>query len=244
MEKFLRDMAESIQNIATIPDMLKPASRVLIIGGIREAADLAATLVGRGHSVITSLAGRTKEPVPVAGEVRIGGFGGADGLAAFIEQNAIDVLIDATHPFAKNMSANAVLAAEKAECRLIIYTRAAWLKQAGDRWIDVQTLNQARDAIPEDARVLLALGSQHIALFQSRADVHFVVRMVDEPAAPLALPNHTLIIGKPGEIVAETQLLLDHDISHIVCRNSGGSGAYAKIEAARHLNLPVIIITR
>jgi precorrin-6A/cobalt-precorrin-6A reductase len=243
-EKCLRDMAESIQNIADIPEMVKAGSHVLILGGIREAADLAETLVGRGHTVISSLAGRTKEPVPLAGEVRIGGFGGADGLAAFINENAIDVLIDATHPFAKTMSANAVLAAEKAKCRLIIYARAAWQKQSGDIWFEVETLEGARDAIPEDANVLLALGSQHIAMFACRADVHFVVRMVDQPSAPLPLPNHTLIIGRPGDVVAETQLVAKHAISHIVCRNSGGVGAYAKIEAARHLNLPVIIINR
>jgi precorrin-6A/cobalt-precorrin-6A reductase len=235
-------MAESIQNIADIPEMVKAGSRILILGGIREAADLAALLVGQGHIVISSLAGRTKEPVPLAGEVRIGGFGGADGLAAFIKDNAIDVLIDATHPFAKNMSANAVLAAEKANCLLIIYTRAAWQKQAGDVWFEVETLEAARDQIPANARTLLALGSQHIAMFATRADVHFVVRMVDQPDAPLPLPNHTLVIGKPGDVVAERQLLVKHAISHIVCRNSGGVGAYAKIEAARHLNLPVIII--
>ena len=167
---------------------------------------------------------------------------GADGLAAFIKDNAIDVVIDATHPFAKNISANATLAA--AQCRLIIYARAAWVKRAGDHWIEVETLEAARDILPASARVLLALGSQHIAQFSSCSDVHFVVRMVDQPAQPLPLPDHTLVIGKPGDAVAETQLLLKHAITHIICRNSGGVGAYAKIDAARTLNLPVIIINR
>ena len=244
MAKSLRDMADTVQDIADIPNLLNGGCRVLILGGIREAADLAAVLVERGHNVTSSLAGRTKEPVPVAGNVRIGGFGGADGLAVFIKQNAINVLIDATHPFAKNISSNALAAAENSECRLIIYARQAWQKQIGDYWIETETLAAARDAIPQNARVLLAIGRQHIALFASRPDVHFVVRMVDEPLVALPLKNYTLVLGKPGDVVAETQLLKEHRISHIICRNSGGTGAYAKIKAARQLNLPVIIINR
>jgi precorrin-6A/cobalt-precorrin-6A reductase len=237
-------MAETVKDVSAISGMIIAQSRVLLLGGIREAADLAALLVRQGHHVISSLAGRTKEPMPLAGKVRVGGFGGAYGMASFINDNAIDVLIDATHPFAKNIAANAVTAAQATNCRLIIYERAAWQKRAGDTWFEVETLEGARDLIPADARVLLALGSQHLAPFASRRDVHFVVRMVDSPALSLRLPNHTLILGKPGDVVAETQLLLEHKISHIICRNSGGVGAYAKIEAARQLNLPVIIINR
>ena len=237
-------MAKSVADIAAIHKMFIAPTRVLILGGIREAADLAEQLVARGHYVISSLAGRTKEPMPLAGEVRIGGFGGAGGLAVFIKDNAIDVLIDATHPFAKNISANALIATETTKCHLIIYARAAWQKQVGDTWCNVETLEAAREAIPQNARVLLALGSQHIALFQARTDVHFVVRMVDAPATLLPLAKHTLVLGKPGDVVAETQLLVKHAISHIICRNSGGVGAYAKIKAARQLHLPVIIINR
>jgi precorrin-6A/cobalt-precorrin-6A reductase len=237
-------MAETVQDITAISALLDAPQKILILGGIREAANLATRLVERGHHVISSLAGRTKEPLPIAGQVRIGGFGGAIGLAAFIKDHSIDVLIDATHPFARNISANALVASTDTDCRLIVYMRVAWEKQVGDHWIEVETLCDARDAIPANACVLLALGSQYIALFQTRSDVHFVVRMVDAPVSLLPLQNHTLVLGKPGDIVAETQLLVKHNISHIVCRNSGGSAAYAKIEAARHLNLPVIIITR
>ena len=237
-------MGEMVADIAQIPALLSGQRKVLILGGVREAADLAAILVGQGHHVISSLAGRTKEPMPVMGQVRVGGFGGALGLADYIRANGINTLIDATHPFANTISANAVKAAEIAKVQLIIYARAAWQKQAGDFWIEVETLNAARDKIPADARVLLALGSQYIALFAGRTDLHFVVRMVDAPDNPIALASHTLVLGKPGSIVAETQLLVEHRISHIVCRNSGGVGAYAKIVAARNLSLPVIIINR
>lgn len=237
-------MVEIVSDISAIPDLLGSSKKILILGGIAEAGRLATTLVQRGHDVTSSLAGRTKEPVPVAGAVRVGGFGGASGLQAFIIEHGFDVVLDATHPFAQTISANAVLACEMAERRLIVYRRLAWPKQAGDRWIETDSLAAASNAIPHKARVLLALGRQHIAQFSTRDDVHFIVRMVDAPVEPLPLADFSVISGKPGDTVAETQLLMHHKISHIVCRNSGGVGAYAKIEAARHLNLPVIIINR
>jgi precorrin-6A/cobalt-precorrin-6A reductase len=220
---------------------------VLILGGTREAAELAAEIV-REHPdwrVITSLAGRTKEPKPVAGEVRIGGFGGAEGLAVFLERERVTRLIDATHPFANRISANAKAAATLACVPLDTRTRAPWRKQSGDDWTEVASLEEARDALPSGARVLLALGRQHIAPFAARGDVHFIVRMVDPPAEPLALPDHEIVTGLPGRTAEEEAALLErHAITHIVCRNSGGNGAYAKIEAARQFDLPVIMIAR
>ncbi|MFZ2101089.1 MAG: cobalt-precorrin-6A reductase [Oricola sp.] len=220
---------------------------VLILGGTREAAELAAELV-RDHPdwrVVTSLAGRTKEPKPLAGEVRIGGFGGAEGLAAWIVQERVTRLIDATHPFARQISANAKAAAALACVPLEIRTRQPWTRKPGDDWIEVASLEEACAAIPPKARVLLALGSQHIAPFASHTDVHFLVRMVDPPEAPLPLPSHELVLGLPRATPDdEIALLQAHAVTHIVCRNSGGDGAYAKIEAARALRLPVIMISR
>jgi len=220
---------------------------VLILGGTREAAQIAGDFV-RDHPdwrIITSLAGRTKEPRPIVGEVRIGGFGGAEGLADYLRAENVTRLIDATHPFAPRISRNARQAARAAGVRLEIRMRPPWKKQDGDNWIEVASLEDACDAIPPDARVFLALGSQHIALFAARADVHFVVRMVDPPETPLPLPDHDLVIGLPGRTAdEEAALLRDHEITHIVCRNSGGDGAYAKIEAARRLAVPVIMLTR
>jgi precorrin-6A/cobalt-precorrin-6A reductase len=220
---------------------------VLILGGTREAAELAAELV-REHPdwrIVTSLAGRTKEPKPVAGEVRIGGFGGAEGLAAYLRAEGVTRLIDATHPFARQISENARQAAQSAGVRLEVRMRPPWRKRDGDNWIEVASLDGACDAIPAGARVLLALGSQHIAAFGSRSDVHFLVRMVDPPETPLPLSDHALVLGLPGRTAEEETALLEaHAITHIVCRNSGGDGAYAKIEAARRLGLPVIMIAR
>jgi precorrin-6A/cobalt-precorrin-6A reductase len=219
--------------------------KILILGGTREAADLAAELVGEGHDVTTSLAGRTREPEPVAGKVRIGGFGGATGLAAYLVANGFTRLIDATHPFATRISVNAAEAAKIAGVPLELRVREPWRKQADDNWIEIESLEAARDAIPPGARVLLALGSQHIAPFATRADVHFVVRMVDAPETPLALASHDLVTGKPGATAEEEAMLLKrYAITHLVCRNSGGERSRAKIDAARMLALPVIMVGR
>lgn len=219
---------------------------ILILGGTKEAAKHAADLVKAKPDarIITSLAGRTREPEPVAGEVRIGGFGGASGLADYIRAHGVTQIIDATHPFAKQISQNARMAADLTGVTLDVLTRPPWSKHPGDNWIEVASLEDARDAIPANARILLALGSQHIAIFASRPDVHFVVRMVDPPQTPLPLPNHSVIVGKPGTVNDERALLAANRITHIVCRNSGGTGAYAKIQAARQSELPVIIVQR
>ena len=220
---------------------------VLILGGTKEAAELAASLVAEHPHwrVITSLAGRTREPLPVAGEVRTGGFGGAQGLAAWMRAEGVTRLIDATHPFARQISLNAKAAAVATGIPLDIRTRPPWPQQAGDNWILVATLAGAVEAIPSGARVLLALGSQHIAPFAARSDVHFLVRMVDPPEDALPLPDHELLVGRPStDWRREAALLGAHAITHVVCRNAGGAGAYAKIEAARRSGLVVIMIGR
>ncbi|SOE09313.1 precorrin-6A reductase [Hoeflea halophila] len=230
-----------------MPGNAVPPETILILGGTREAADLATDLVAANPRarIITSLAGRTREPAPLAGEVRTGGFGGVDGLVHYLHETGVTRLIDATHPFARQISANAVKAARLAGVPLDIRTRKPWERQPGDSWIEVETLEAARDAIPPRARVLLTLGSQHIGLFANREDVHFVVRMIDPPETILALPDHALVLGRPADTAAaETMLLIAHRITHIVCRNSGGQAAYAKIEAARQLGLPVIMVGR
>ena len=177
--------------------------------------------------------------------MRIGGFGGAGGLAEWMRAEGVTRLIDATHPFATNISKNAETAAAATGIPLDIRTRAPWPRQPGDDWTEVGSLDEARAAIPAGARVLLALGSQHIVPFAARRDVHFIIRMVDPPSAPLPFAHHDLVIGRPEpDMAGETALLQKHGVTHIVCRNSGGAGAYAKIEAARALGLPVIMIGR
>ena len=219
--------------------------KILLLGGTKEAVELAGELVSKGHTVITSLAGRTKEPEPVAGDLRVGGFGGSNGLAEYIRRYAIDRVIDCTHPFAKQISANAAEATRLTGIKLETRTRPEWEKQTGDNWQSVESLEAASLAIPAGARVLLALGRQYLESFSKRNDVFFLVRMVDQPEKEPDLAQYELILGKPSSYWKEEKALLQNkQITHIVCRNSGGSGAYAKIEAARNLGLPVIMIER
>ncbi len=218
--------------------------KILILGGTAEAVKLAEELVQAGHDVTTSLAGRTREPSSVEGKLRVGGFGGAEGLAKYLTEKKFNRLIDATHPFANQISANAKRAAQSTGIAFEIHQRPAWEKVSGDQWIEVASLVQARDAIPQNSKVLLALGSQYIEQFAGRADVHFIVRMVDSPARQLSMPRHEIRIGKPGNVSEEIALLKDLSIDMIICRNSGGAASYAKIEAARKLQIPVIMIAR
>lgn len=220
-------------------------AKVLILGGTREAVDRARQLVDEGHDVTTALAGRTREPKPPAGNLRVGGFGGVAGLADWLKTEKIERLIDATHPFATRISANAEQAAALAGVPLTVETRPAWGKQSGDQWIDVGNIEEATEALPTAAVAFLALGSQHIGPFARCGDVTFVVRMIDPPSEPLPLPRHRLILGRPPVNWAEeAEMMREAGITIVVSRNSGGQGAYAKIRAARELGLPVIMIGR
>lgn len=219
--------------------------KILILGGTREAAELARELASQGLDVTTSLAGRTKEPTPVEGKLRIGGFGGAEGLAGYLKEEGFTRVIDATHPFAKTISANALKACETAALPLDICTRAPWQKQPGDLWTEVATLEEAANALPPNARVLLALGRQYLDAFFARTDCHFVIRMIDPPETPLAFRSHEILTAKPSaDPDEEAALFRSHAITHIVARNSGGDGAYAKIVAARRMGLPVVMVGR
>jgi len=219
---------------------------VLILGGTGEAAYLAELLSGRPElRVITSLAGRTANPSGIAGETRIGGFGGFEGLARYLRDEQIDILVDATHPFAAKISEHARKATGKSGTPLLTLVRPAWERQTDDRWTVVRSLEEAAAALPANAHAFLALGRQHLAAFAARCDVRFVVRMVDKPVEALPLAAFSLITRKPGKTFEEEMALFEClDIDLLVSRNSGGRGAYAKIEAARRMGLPVIMIDR
>ncbi|BCH59310.1 precorrin-6A reductase [Agrobacterium vitis] len=226
--------------------MPSPPERILILGGTAEAAKLAAELVEQGEAfVITALAGRTEYPASLAGDVRIGGFGGVDGLVAYLRSEGITRVIDATHPFAQQISAHAVKACRKAKIPLTVHLRPQWLEQDGDRWIMVETLEAAAHTLPEGARVFLALGRQYIDIFARRTDCHFVIRMVDAPSTPLPFTHADIVVGKASaDWESEKALLESHAITHLVTRNSGGEASYGKIIAARKLGLPVVMIAR
>lgn len=223
--------------------MAEPAApTVLILGGTAEAAALAAALAGRAR-VVTSLAGRTRSPHRPPGELRSGGFGGAEGLAAWLVAERVTALVDATHPFAARISANAVAASAATGVPLLRLERPAWRPGPGDDWRPVASLEDAAALLPQGARVFLAVGRQELATFAGRPDLRALVRTVDPPGA-LPIAAEVVVARGPFEVAAETRLLQSRRIAWIVSKNAGGTGAAAKLAAACALGIPVILVER
>jgi precorrin-6A/cobalt-precorrin-6A reductase len=221
--------------------------RVLILGGTTEARRLAERLVGRVDLAVTvSLAGRTTAPAPQAAPARIGGFGGVDGLARYLTNERVDALIDATHPYAAIISANAAAAAATTRVPLLALRRAPWTPQPGDRWIEVADTAAAVGALGEAPRhVFLALGKSEIGIFTQAPQHHYLVRSVDPIDPPLAVPHASYVTGRgPFSEADDRTLLVTHAIDVVVARNSGGAATYGKMAAARALGVPVVLLRR
>ncbi len=221
--------------------------RILILGGTTEARQLAGKLAGRsGLSVVLSLAGRTVDPVVQPVPVRSGGFGGAEGLANYLRDEHISLLVDATHPYAANISRNAADAATLAGVPIMALRRPAWKAVEGDRWALVGDGKQAVAVLGENPRrVFLALGRQEIADFVQAPQHSYVIRSVDPIEPPLAVPDTMYILARgPFAEADERELLASHRIDIIVAKNSGGSATYGKIAAARELGIEVILFRR
>ena len=221
--------------------------RLLILGGTGEAAKLATQAAQlQGVEVITSLAGRTRRPVTPSGMVRIGGFGGDAGLVDYMRQQHIDLLIDATHPFAAQISFNAATAAQICSLPHLLLVRPAWEPVEGDHWIAVESIAAAVSILPRVAqRVFLTTGRQDLAAFALLTDLWFLMRMVDPPTPDTPVPPGTLVLERgPFALKNERELLQTYAIEAIVSKNSGGEATYAKITAARELALPVVMIQR
>ncbi len=221
--------------------------KLLILGGSGEAAGLARALDGDArYDVTVSLAGRTAEPARLPGTIRSGGFGGPKGLARTLAEEGFDVLIDATHPFADAMKRNAIAAAGAAGVHFLAIRRAAWIRRDEDSWISVDSLEAAAATLGnEPRRVFLTTGRMELAPFRQAPQHFYVLRSVEAPA-PEDLPPHvTLIMARgPFKVDDEKALLAEHAVEVIVTKNSGGAGASAKLEAARALGLPVIMVER
>jgi len=221
--------------------------RVLILGGTGDAIALAAQISMLANvTVMTSLAGRTLQPVAPVGNVRVGGFGGADGLAAYLREHGIDVLIDATHPFAAQMSWNAAAAATTIDIPHLMLVRPEWKKVTGDRWLEVESVEAAAQAIPMAAkRVFLTIGRQQLAPFAPLTECWFLMRSIDPPASDLPLPKGKLLLDRgPFTLDSERELLKKYEIEAIVSKNSGGDATYAKIIAARELGMSIVMVQR
>jgi precorrin-6A/cobalt-precorrin-6A reductase len=219
--------------------------RVLILGGTGDAVKLAAKLaIFPEIKVISSLAGRTKKPAALVGQCRIGGFGGAKGLANYLQENAIDILIDATHPCAGQITQNGAIASRLVKIPHLMLVRSPWQQISGDRWINVDSIDAAAAAVPKSInRVFITSGRQQLAPFLQRSDIWYLMRSIDPP--DLQLPNCQLILDRgPFSLDQERLLLREHQIQAIVSKNSGGEATYAKIIAARELGLPIIMVQR
>lgn len=207
---------------------------------------MATALASAAVDAVFSYAGRTANPVHQPLPIRIGGFGGVDGLTHHLSEKNITHVIDATHPFAAGMSGNAVAACEHTNIPLIRLERPAWSPQIGDTWQSFAQIKDVPAALPRaPARIFLAIGKQHIADFASRPEHHYLLRLVDAPEAPLPLPDTSVVLARgPFDAAGDRALMEMHQITHIVAKNSGGAGAVAKLEAARALGLPVFMVER
>ncbi len=220
--------------------------RVLLLGGTTEATALAHAFAAAGIDAVFSYAGRTANPVAQPLLTRLGGFGGVKGLADYIFDEQITHVVDATHPFATQISHNAVQACAMTETPLIAHERSPWAAQPGDHWHHVADTEAAVAALPiNPARVFLAIGKQTLPAFAAKPQHFYLLRLVDAPDAALPVPNAEVVLDRgPFTIEADMALMQAHAITHIVAKNSGGTGALAKLDAARHLHLPVILIAR
>ena len=220
---------------------------ILILGGTTEASALAAALATNpAHTPILSLAGRTRAPVLPAIPARRGGFGGVPGLAQYLQTHRIDALVDATHPFARQMHANAAAAARLTDTPRLAILRPAWTPGPTDQWTPLPSMSAAAHALgPTPRRVFLTVGQLELAPFAAAPWHHYLLRSVDPPP-PAALPPNTTCIAARGPFTepAEHALLLHHRIEILVTKNSGGAATAAKLAAARTLGLPVLLVSR
>ena len=220
---------------------------ILILGGTTDARRLAERLATRDDLATTlSLAGRTAAPAALPVPVRSGGFGGAEGLAAYLKTERIAVLIDATHPYAAVISANAARAAAIAGTSLVAFRRPPWERCEGDRWVEAADVAEAvRELGKKPRRVFLALGRKEIAPFAQAPQHDYLVRSVDPIDPPLAVPHASYILARgPFSEADDRALLAAHAIEVVVSKNSGGNATYGKIAAARALGIDVIMLRR
>jgi precorrin-6A/cobalt-precorrin-6A reductase len=218
--------------------------RILILGGTEEARQVANRLVEKGHEVISSLAGRTQDPILPEGGIRMGRFGGIPGLCAYLRAARIDRLVDATHPYAGQISVHAVQASTNTGVPLVRLMRPGWEPAEGQDWTVLETAQAAADALPSDARVLLTTGHTGLETFLGRYDCQFFVRLIEMPEFELPRHAELLQMRPPYTLNGELALMQRHEITHLISKNSGGGQTAAKLEAARQLGVKVFMLAR
>lgn len=217
---------------------------ILILGGTGEARELAARLVALGHNVTTSLAGRTREPILPAGELRVGKFGGVPGLVGYLRAIHFDRLVDATHPYAGLISVNAVAAAQQSGVPLIRFMRPAWAEPEGAHWRHVPDVAAAAAALPSGATALVTTGHEDLELLVARNDCRLLFRLIEAPQHALPAHARLLLSRPPYTLETERALFTREGITHLVTKNSGGPQTAAKLEAARLTGAEVIMVDR
>ncbi|WP_210584081.1 cobalt-precorrin-6A reductase [Streptomyces sp. GESEQ-35] len=219
---------------------------VLILGGTTEARRLAELLHGTpGLKLTSSLAGRVAGPRLPPGEVRVGGFGGAEGLAGWLREHEVSVLVDATHPFAGTISFNAAWAAAGARVPLLALRRPGWVPVEGDVWHEAGSLEEAARLLPGlGRRVFLTTGRVGLAAFASLDELWFLVRSVDAPEAPYPARMEVLLDRGPFTLAGERELLRRHRVDVVVTKDSGGAATAPKLTAAREAGVPVVVVRR
>ncbi|GAB7032382.1 cobalt-precorrin-6A reductase [Streptomyces sp. NPDC021749] len=227
-------------------DAARPPRHVLVLGGTTEARRLAAALAPEPSlRVTTSLAGRVAAPRLPEGEVRIGGFGGPEGLARWLREHAVDALIDATHPFAGTISFSAAEAAATAHVPLLALRRPGWVPGPDDTWHQVTSLEEAAGALPAlGSRIFLTTGRMGLAHFSHLTDLWFLVRSVDAPDAPHPPRMTTVLDRGPFTLEGERELLRTHRIDVLVTKDSGATATAPKLTAAREAGIPVVVVRR
>lgn len=220
--------------------------RILILGGTGEGTELATQLATRDDlAFVSSFAGRVSCPKYPIGTVRVGGFGGVEGLVSYLVKERISGVIDATHPFAVRISQNAEVACARLGLPLIALVRPAWQRQKNDLWHEVTTYKDAAEVVKrKKGRVFLSIGRQEVGSFAACNNAWFLIRAIEAPTGQLPQHHEILLQRGPFDLKEELQLLRDYSIDHIVSKNSGGSGTYTKIEAARLLGIPVMMVER
>jgi precorrin-6A/cobalt-precorrin-6A reductase len=220
--------------------------KVLLLGGTGEARRLAELVADwPGLTVVTSLAGRTGTPRLPPGAVRIGGFGGAAGLAQWLRTHEVTEVVDATHPFAARISASAVTASQQVGVPLLVLRRPAWQAEPDDDWHRVPSLDAAARALAGlGERVFLSTGRQGLASFAGLDRHWFLARCVEPPEPPTPARLAVLLDRGPFSLPGELDLLRGHRIDVLVSKDSGGPATAAKLVAARTLGLPVVLVDR
>lgn len=217
----------------------------MLLGGTADALAMAAELVRARLPAIYSVAGRTTAPALPALPCRTGGFGGAAGLAAYLRAQGITHVVDATHPFAAQMSRNAVAACAETSLPLIAHERAPWVPGPGDSWRSFAGLAEIATALPQAAtRIFLAIGRQHLDLFAAHPQHHYLLRLVDPPRVPPLAGAEVVVSKGPFTAKGDLALMRAHGTELVIAKNAGGAAASAKLEAARVMGIPVWLAER